>query len=61
MAGTCSLPSACAAPCTSCAGSCVDVLADDENCGGCGIDCGSELCCAGICSPTCPSPIAPAC
>lgn len=37
-----------------CAGSCVDLDADDGNCGSCGHSCpGANRCCAGSCSVHC--------
>lgn len=35
----------------SCGGTCIDVLADPENCGGCGVTCGEAACDAGRCAP----------
>ena len=46
--GTCSLQ--CSAPRIVCAGDCVDPRTNDRHCGGCGIDCGDDICLDGVCS-----------
>ncbi len=38
---------------TSCSGVCVDTRYDPMNCGGCGMDCGGDLCNMGTCSGGC--------
>jgi len=40
---------------TDCAGACVNTSTDPKNCGSCGIDCGGNICKAGVCDPcNCP-------
>jgi hypothetical protein len=47
----------CDAPRAVCAGSCVDVRSDKNNCGGCGVRCGASQACMGSrCVDGCPAP-----
>ena len=42
-------PVTCSAALSACSGQCVDLKADDKNCGQCGKSCGNQSCVGGVC------------